>query len=129
MDRKHPFFLVLMITLFGIAVAGAIWIFGQRNIQVRRDAIISGIQHIAADAFQYRLRPSTMGGGGGSYAKYSIPVKLRSSDVATYELRPESSADNLIILATGAHRIGTITADVDAAGALTILRLSGDLSY
>jgi hypothetical protein len=129
MDRKHPFFLVLMITLFGIAIAGAIWIFGQRNIQVRRDAIISGIQHIAADAFQYRLRPSTMGGGGGSYARYSIPLKLRTSDVATYEVGAESSAERLIILATGAHRIGTITASLDSTGAVAILNLTDELSY
>lgn len=129
MDRKQTFLLVLMITLFGIAVAGAIWIFGQRNIQVRRDTIISGIQHVAADAFQYRLRPSTMGGGGGSYARYSIPAKLRESELAAYEIARESSPDTLVILATGAHGIGTITGGVDANGAVTILRLTGELSY
>jgi hypothetical protein len=129
MDRKHPFLLVLMITLFGIAVAAAIWTFGERNIQARRDAIISGIQHVAADAFQYRLRPATMGGGGGTYARYSIPLKLRQSDLATYEVGQASSSDTLYILATGAHQIGTITAGVDANGAVTILELTGELSY
>jgi hypothetical protein len=129
MEGKHPFLLVLMIALFGIAVAGAIWIFGERNIQMRRDAIISGVQYVAADAFQYRRRPATMGGGGGTYERYSIPMKLRRSDLATYEVGQASSPDTLYILATGAHQIGTITAGVDANGAVTILELTGELSY
>jgi hypothetical protein len=128
-DRKNPFFLVLTITLFGIAVAAGVWTLGQRNIQLRRDVMISGIQHIAADALQYRRRPSTMGGGGGSYAGYSIPPGLRENRSAVYQVAAGSSPDTLLILATGPQRIGTITGGVDAAGVLTILTLTGDLSY
>ena len=129
MDRNHPFLLVLMITLFGIAIAAAIWIFGHRNIQVRRDVIVSGIQHIAADAFQYRLRPAAMGGGGGTYQNYSIPAKLRESDVAVYHILPVPSPDSLVIVATARRNVGVVTAGVDRDGVLTIISLTGELSY
>jgi hypothetical protein len=129
MEGKHPFFLVLSVTLFAIAVGAAVWVLAERNLQIRRDMMISGIQHIAADAFQYRLRPSTMGGGGGSYTGYAIPLGLRENRGAVYEIAGGSTPDSLLILATGPARIGTITGAVDTAGALTIIRLTGDLSY
>ncbi len=128
MDRKQPLLLILMITLFGIAIAGAIWIFGQRNIQVRRDSMFADVNRIAADAYQYRLRPASMGGGGGSYARYSVPAKLRSTPLADYEISQTSSADTLIITVTAAQNIGTITASVDPGGAVRIALLTGELA-
>jgi hypothetical protein len=129
MDQKHPILLILMVTLFGIAIAGAIWIFGERDTQIRRDTIISGIQHIAANAVQYRFRPVSMGGGGGSYALYRIPEKLASGELAKFEILKTSSPDTLIILATEVSGIGTVAAGVDPAGAVSILKLTGNLAH
>ena len=128
MDRRSPFFLVLMIVLFGVAIAVAISIFGERNMQMRRDMVVSSLQHIAADALQFRRRPSTMGGGGGSYDHYSIPVKLRSNEFAAFAIAPASKPDTLIIVATAPHGAGSITASVDPGGTLVIRELAGDFS-
>ena len=119
----------MMITLFGIAIAGAIWIFGKRNVEVRRDSIMTEIGGIAADAYQYRLRPATMGGGGGSYARYSIPAKHRLTGFANYTISPTTSADTLYITVTAVQKTGTITATIDPAGILRIVSQTGDLSY
>lgn len=129
MDRKNPLLLIMMITLLGIAIAGAIWTFGQRNVQVRRDAIISHVQHVAADAFQYRLRPRTLGGGGGSYEGYAIPSRLRSTALAQFSVGEASTAQSLVVVARGERGIGDITAGVDSTGAVSILTLTGDLAY
>ena len=128
MDRKQPLLLIMMIVLFGIAIAGAIWIFGQRNIQVRRDGIIADLNGIAADAYQYRLRPASMGGGGGSYARYSIPAKLRSNPLADYEISKTSSSDTLSIIASAAQNLGTITATVHPDGTVRIVIITGEMA-
>jgi hypothetical protein len=70
-----------------------------------------------------------MGGGGGSYARYSIPSKLRAGDLATYEIAASSSPDTLVIIATAGRGGGTVTAGVDPSGAVTIRSLTGDLAY
>jgi hypothetical protein len=127
MLRKQPLLLIVMIMVFGVAVAGAIWIFGVRNIQMRRDHIVADINRLAADAFQYRLRPASMGGGGGSYAHYSIPEKLRVTPLAAYEISQTSSPETLIILAVAARDLGTITASVDPGGMVRITARTGEL--
>jgi len=129
MDRKQPLLLILVITIFGIAIAGAIWVFGRQNIQLRRDSMFADINRIAADAHAYRLRPAPLGGGGGSYARFSIPERLRSNDIAAYAVSPLSSGDTLLITATAKGNLGTITAGVDRDGKVTITLLTGDLAY
>ncbi|HTK81241.1 MAG TPA: hypothetical protein VL633_03035 [Bacteroidota bacterium] len=56
------------------------------RISTNKDAIVSDLNAIAADAFQYSQRPHGMGGGDGSFAGYAIPGVLASNDNATYSL-------------------------------------------
>ena len=41
-----------------------------------RDAIINDLGNFAAAAYQYRIRPTSMGGGGGSYTGFVIPAPM-----------------------------------------------------
>jgi hypothetical protein len=70
-----------------------------------------------------------MGGGGGTFAGYVIPRGLREDRLAVYGIANGSSRDTLLILVTGAQKIGTITAGIDSTGAYTLLNLTGDLSF
>jgi hypothetical protein len=44
-------------------------------IHTKQDSIISDLVNIAANAYQYRIRPSKLDGGGGSYKGYNLPKK------------------------------------------------------
>lgn len=46
--------------------------FEQASREADRDAIIEDLSTIAVDAYQYKNQPRRVGGGGGSYAGYSI---------------------------------------------------------
>jgi hypothetical protein len=48
------------------------------------DAITADIGGLAAEAYQYKIRPALMGGGGGVYTGYTIRIKLQSNENATY---------------------------------------------
>ena len=128
MDRKQPLLLIFAIVLFGVAIAGAIWVFGERNVRIRRDAMMADIRHLAADAYQYRLRPASMGGGGGSYRQYAIPAKLLSNALARYLIPPTYPPDTLRIEVTASQNLVTISAGVDPDGRVIIFLITGDLA-
>jgi len=47
----------------------------QKNSQGNKDAIISDINNLVVDSYQYKILPKTMGGGDGSYRGYKINAK------------------------------------------------------
>jgi hypothetical protein len=61
-----------------------------------KDAMMADLNLISFDAQQFRARPFAMGGGGGSFFGYNIPVRLADSDHGTY-LTVEVSEDNLVL--------------------------------
>jgi cell division septum initiation protein DivIVA len=78
----------------------------QNYVRASRDAIISAVVNIAANAYQYKIRPTTMGGGGGVYAGYKIPKTMMSNEVATFEAT--ASEDSVIVKGTWTKGSGTV---------------------
>jgi hypothetical protein len=79
-------FISPFIIIIGIAIAVGLSMFTAQSVGANRDAIIADLTNLAANAYQYRIRPEVMGGGGGSYAGYSIPYSLQSNENGTYEV-------------------------------------------
>lgn len=95
------------------------------RLKTHRDALINDLNNIAAHAYQYRIRPASMGGGGISYLGYSLPPKMVSNSNGTYAVRILSS-DLVELTATSALRKGTITSRIDANGRVTDWKFTGD---
>ena len=73
--------------LFALAVMAIVGLTGckdRKEIQSTRSAIDNDLTNIAAHAYQYRIRPASMEGGGGSYVGYVIPEKMRLTELAEY---------------------------------------------
>ena len=64
--------------IVGLNINQAILIFPKvRNVSkeyvnVNRDAIVTDIENLAADAYQFKIRPTSMGGGNGTYVGFTI---------------------------------------------------------
>jgi hypothetical protein len=116
----------MVMVIFGIGIASALWIFGQRNIAVHREEILNDLNHIAAHMYQYRLRPTEMGGGGGTYWGYKIPEKLSLNEVARFSVIAHPSPDTMFIEALSVQNLGTVTAMIDAKGALSGHQFTGE---
>ncbi len=127
MDGKHPLGLIFMVLAFGAAIAAAIWVFGSKNLEAYRSGIVNDLTHIASDAYLFRKKPATLGGGGGSYGGYSIPENLRRTGFGFYEISERSSADTLFILAISTQRLGTAEARVVPTGFVEVVAYTGDL--
>ena len=126
MDKKQPLVLIVIMMIFGIAIAYSLWLFGEKNIQSHKDQIILDLNHIAAHAVQYRLKPANLGGGGGSFGGYRIPEKLNRNEVASYMALAPQGSSPLVIRATSVQSLGEITAEVDSAGTVRITSQTGE---
>lgn len=125
MEKKQPLLLVLALIVFGVALASAIGIFSRKNITAHRDEMLSEITQIAADAYQFRHRPRSIDGGGGSYTGYRIPEKLKANDHAEFAVA-ESAGVQLRIVGTSTHGLGSVAVDVDNEGTLKEINYDGE---
>jgi hypothetical protein len=116
-----PFIIVV-----GIAIAVGLSLFSAQSVQSNRDAMINDLNNIAAQAYQYRIRPASMGGGEGSYRGFRIPTKMRTNENGSYEARVVRS-DLLEFTATSAQNsTNAITVCIDSDGRLTNWTYRGD---
>jgi len=83
-------------------------------LSASKDEIIRQIVNIAANAYQYRLRPATMGGGGGTYEGYKIPKMMMTSDYAKVEMT--TSKDSIILMGVSTKGLGTVQATLKEWG-------------
>ncbi|MBI4811369.1 MAG: hypothetical protein HY800_08030 [Ignavibacteriales bacterium] len=84
MGQQQLLLIILGVIIVGIAIAVGISQFGAHSTQANKDGVTSSLVNISANAYQYKIRPISMGGGGGSYVNYVVPTKMTSDDNGTY---------------------------------------------
>lgn len=86
-----------------------------QRIQANKVAIVYDLKNIAADAYQYRIRPTGMEGGEGSYKGYGLPESMAKNANATYAC--EVTSNTVTVKAVSSMNSGnTITAQIDSDG-------------
>ena len=117
MGQQQLLLIILSVIIVGIAIGVGIALFGSSSVSSNKDAIVNDLQNLAASAYQYKIRPGTLGGGGGSYTGYQIPVKLRPNENANYTTSSISDK-SITFLATSALGYGTVSVVCDSTGTL-----------
>ena len=98
MGQQQLLLIILGVIIVGIAIAVGLSMFSSQSISSNKDAIINDLNNLFANAYQFRIRPSSMGGGNGSYKGYIIPATLSSNENGTYVTNPSPvTADSTII--------------------------------
>ncbi len=88
MGQQQLLLIILGVIIVGIAIAVGITMFSSSSVQANKDALVNDLNNLAANAYQFKIRPCTMGGGGGTYAgtlcspanPYTVPTKLAGND-------------------------------------------------
>ena len=93
MGQQQLLLIILGVIIVGIAIAVGVSQFGAHSTQSNKDGVTSALVNIAANAYQFKIRPTSMGGGGcaydnskGSSPNYAIPSKMAADDNGTYTL-------------------------------------------
>ena len=87
MGQQQLLLIILGVIIVGIAIAVGISQFGAHSTQANKDGVTSSLVNAAANAYQFKIRPTTMGGGGGAYNggnSYALPSKMAKDDNGTY---------------------------------------------
>jgi hypothetical protein len=125
MGQQQLLLIILGVIIVGIAISVGLSLFAAQSIQSNKDAMINDMNNLAANAYQFRIRPRSMGGGSGSYASYNIPQRLRSNENGSYV--PTPTANEITIVGTSVQNAtNTITAVVGSNGKLGSWTYGGD---
>ena len=68
MGQQQLLLIILGVIVVGIAVAVGITMFADSAVNANRDALTNDLVNLASRAQQYFRRPSSLGGGGNSFA-------------------------------------------------------------
>ena len=126
MGQQQLLLIILGVIIVGIAIAVGISMFSSGSVQANRDGIVNDLNNLAANAYQFKIRPTTMGGGGGTYtggSGYSIPTKLASNENGTYTR--SNAAQAVTFTGTSGAGYGTVVAVCDSAGQLGSFTYTG----
>src|SRR5258708_22043687 len=103
MGQQQLLLIILGVIVVGIAIAVGVSQFGANSTQANKDGVTSSLVNIAANAYQFKIRPTSMGGGGGAYdnskgatGAYTIPSKMSADDNGTYTLTTTAAASCVI---------------------------------
>lgn len=96
----------------------------QESIFANKDVIINEIMNLSANAYQFRIRPKSMGGGGGSFEGYKIPGTMDTTGNAFYE--SEVYPEKIIFTGTSKLNYGTIKFKLDEKGKTEQLESTGE---
>ena len=126
MGQQQLLLIILGVIIVGIAIAVGLSLFSAQSVQSNKDAMINDLNNIAAQCYQFRIRPASMGGGQGAYTNFSLPTKMATNENGVYV--PDASApDEVVITATSAaNAANTIVVTVDSDGKLTGWTYTGD---
>ena len=126
MGQQQLLLIILGVIIVGIAIAVGLSLFSAQSIQANKDAIINDLNNIAAHAYQYKIRPSSMAGGEGNYTNYKLPSKMATNENATYDPGSPSGA-SFTVTATSKQAAGnTVTVTVGSDGRLSGWVFAGD---
>ncbi len=86
MGQQQLLLLIAGVIIVGIAIVVGVQMFSAQSTEANKDGLTSGIMAINANAYEFKIRPRTLGGGLPSYVNYAIPIKLQSDENGTYTI-------------------------------------------
>jgi hypothetical protein len=120
MGQQQLLLIILGVIIVGIAIAVGLSLFSAQSVQANKDAIINDLNNVAAYCYQYKIRPTSMGGGQNSYVGCTLPSKLASNDNATYVLSAAAVGSIVITGTSTTAANGSIKSTLDANGKATL---------
>ncbi|MEI7906218.1 MAG: hypothetical protein WCI84_02555 [Bacteroidota bacterium] len=130
MGQQQLLLIILGVIIVGIAVAVGITMFQDNAVSANRDAVTNDLVQLAAKSQQYFRKPTSLGGGGNSFATLTanaagmamlVSTAFSDNDNGTYTVSTAGTATTVIFTGVGktAQADGTMptyTCTVTASG-------------
>jgi hypothetical protein len=125
MGQQQLLLLILSMIIVGVAIAVGLTLFYAEGMEANKDAIVNDLNNLAANAYQYRIRPVCMDGGGNSYSGYRISSKLITNENGTYTVSAVSAASVTFTATSLQSTSNTISVQIGSDGRA----MAGSWSY
>jgi hypothetical protein len=106
MGQQQLLLIVLGVIIVGIAIVIGISLFRAKAVDSNREALISDLYHLEYMANEYYKRPIPFGGGGNSFAGFTLPLTNTSNGNGTYTISVAGTATDITF-----QGVGTETGD------------------
>jgi Tfp pilus assembly protein PilE len=130
MGQQQLLLIILGVIIVGIAVAVGITMFQDNAVSANRDAVTNDLVQLAAKSQQYYRKPTSLGGGGNSFATLTanaagmallVSTSFSNNDNGTYTVSTAGTATTVIFTGVGKTALAdgtmpTYTCTVTAAG-------------
>ena len=125
MGQQQLLLIILGVIIVGIAIAVGLSLFSAQSVQSNRDAMINDLNNLTAQAYQFRIRPSSMGGGQGDYTTFTIPTKMQTNENGMYTAAP--TTNTIVFTAVSAQNASnSMKVTIDSNGKLGSWSYFGD---
>ena len=88
MGQQQLLLLILSSIVVSIAVYTGVRLFETHNQEQNRDRLQTELMHIYVLANEYKMKPVSLGGGGGSYNGFELPMAFAHEEGVTYWVGP-----------------------------------------
>jgi hypothetical protein len=88
--------------------------------------MINDLNNIAVAAHQYKIKPESIGGGGGSFSGFRLPGKMVSNDNAKYYAKVISSTNIKLAAVSSQNADNKIFVSISEDGNLYDWTFNGD---
>ncbi|MEX1139406.1 MAG: hypothetical protein WEB33_01705 [Bacteroidota bacterium] len=119
MGQQQLLLIILGVIIVGIGIAVGITMFTAQTVGSHQDAIIAHMTNLAANSYQYRISPTTMGGGGGEYTGYVIPPTLARNENGIYSVVSTTASSITITGLSRQYTTDSVTGTYGPDGKLT----------
>jgi hypothetical protein len=126
MGQQQLLLIILGVIIVGIAIAVGLSLFSAQSVASNKDAIVNDIANLAATAYQFKIRPVSMGGGGGVYTGFTIPSKMVSNDNGMYSVTVTSPTVLTWVGKNPTTQTNTVTCVQGDAGTLGTYTYGGE---
>lgn len=117
MGQQQLLLLILGVIIVGLAIAVGVTMFAANSTEANKDGVTSSLMSLSANAYEFKIRPRTMGGGLPSYVGYSVPLRLQSDENGTYEVFGSITATQIQLRGTSSENSSwTAVCTVDSLG-------------
>ena len=94
--REHSALtLIISFAFASLVIFAGFELYNSYELSSNKTAILNTIHVLAEDAYKFRQRPVSIGGGGGDYSNYRIPYRLVRTQDGIFTA--EASGDGLTI--------------------------------
>lgn len=96
MGQQQLLLIVLGMVIVGVAIVVGINLYRGYAVDTKRNSVINECVNLAAQAQQYYLKPSTLGGGSNTFDNWKIPLELVNTQNGNYIATVTSSKIEIV---------------------------------